>query len=349
MLTQPTTAASLELVLAAQGGDIDLVKRKIADGAPIEGLGLGGMTALFVASSRGDVPMVDCLLNAGANPNHILDEIISTDEVKRKTALNAAIGAGSVDAIDLLLSRGANPLLVDRLRSPPLTQLIQDHRKILAQLSGQQKLDDTVVRLLDAGARINQASEVGQTPLERALCVRAPVTTITQLLDRGADIGRYNEFGKHLVHLAASSGQVDHLRLLAGRGADIKAVDNLERTALWGFTSVDAGLALIDLGVDINWQDMTGRTALGSLLDDSLAQDEITPEIALLIDEGSALDLPDFRGNTVRDICRRRGFNTILAFAAAAGARKAMRSVEPAWPRKNLAQGHELAPARRHR
>ena len=58
------------------------------------------MTPLYLACTNGNAPIVERLLNAGADPNTALPD--------GETALMTAARTGNVDAVKALLARGAN-------------------------------------------------------------------------------------------------------------------------------------------------------------------------------------------------------------------------------------------------
>lgn len=77
-------------------------------------------------------------------------------------------------------------------------------------------------------------------------------------IESGGDINWQTEWGSPLLHLAARRGNDQIIRLLAEKGADIFAVDNLQRTALmvscWVeypdlFLNPDAVAVLLELGL----------------------------------------------------------------------------------------------------
>jgi len=153
-----TTAAEVEETLA-RGENIEHVQRDDD----------GESTPLESACKRGELEVVDCLLNHGAHPNNPLQawkgpiqiaareghvniierlvragaDINDNRGPERDTPLIVASGEGHVDVVDYLLSLGANIDCVDVIEATPL---------MWASINGHV---DVVDRLLAAGCNVN--------------------------------------------------------------------------------------------------------------------------------------------------------------------------------------------------
>lgn len=101
---QPASAATKELWLAAQEGDIDAIRAALAAGADIEGIDFtqhrNGRRALNYAALNNQAEAIKVLLEAGAN--------IQSQNRSRFTPLHHAAEAGAIDAIKVLLAHGAD-------------------------------------------------------------------------------------------------------------------------------------------------------------------------------------------------------------------------------------------------
>ena len=88
------------LLFAAQNGHVDAARAMARHGADLEKFGGNGRrTALQIAATNADVPMLQMLLDAGAKPD---------GNRESGTALSIALGVGSSEAAELLLSYGAD-------------------------------------------------------------------------------------------------------------------------------------------------------------------------------------------------------------------------------------------------
>jgi ankyrin repeat protein len=143
------------LLLAASGGNPELVSVLLDAGADPACRAVSGYTPLMMAAMAGDSRSVEMLLGAGANPN------VGTRSTL--TPLAAAAGFGHERVVEVLLAHGASasgklhgsdgrppmPPLLCALRSPDVPIAI-------------------VSKLIDAGADVNSPDDEGNTPLHAA-------------------------------------------------------------------------------------------------------------------------------------------------------------------------------------
>ncbi|KAL7676382.1 hypothetical protein ACOME3_002636 [Neoechinorhynchus agilis] len=223
------------VMLAALGGNKNLVDLLVSEGANIEELNEDGYTPLMeavrqVIISNGDIGyLLDCKADVNSisirNHNH--------------TALSLACRQGPPELIALLLNKGADPNLTDRY---PMIEAIENNRSDIVKLlveSGhpvnvsQDKPDtplgiaaergnmEIVQYLLDHGALIELVDcESGLTPLMRAV-VADRVDLCDLLLRRGAKIDNLSTGEDHsALSLAVSRGNQSVVRFLLANGAD---------------------------------------------------------------------------------------------------------------------------------
>ena len=154
---------------AAQRGDPEAVRRLLREGADVNAPQGDGMTALHWAAERGDAPLCEVLLYAGAR-------VDAGTRIGHYTPLHLATRTASADVVETLLEAGSDPDA--RTTNSGVTAL---H---LAAAAG----DPQVLRaLLDGGADVNGLEGAwGQTPLIFA-AANNRVAAIETLLDAGAD------------------------------------------------------------------------------------------------------------------------------------------------------------------
>lgn len=180
-----------------------MLAARMADGPAIERLLNGGATTdrlpdlLFVAASRGQLPALAILLDAGA--------AIETPDQLRRTPLQVAIDEARSEVALLLLDRGANPEGAERgdaRRSRPLIE------------AASQGLDGVVRRLIEADANLEViGGRPAATPL--AAAARAgQLSTVQILLDAGADPAAELPGGLNAADVAARSGHEEIAALL---------------------------------------------------------------------------------------------------------------------------------------
>jgi ankyrin repeat protein len=250
--------------------------------APNDG---GGLTPLVYAARANDLASVKVLLDAGANVNQTTNYgwsplLVATQNRYYK------LGA-------YLLERGADPNLAHKGGWVPL-YLATDNRNIengdYPVRRGDMDHLEFIKLLLDKGADVN-ARVIDSTETRTVFT--------NQWLD---------ENGATAFLRASQSGDIELMKLLLSRGADPKINTVLNVSALhvaagigWveGITyewspaaTFEAVKMLIDLGLDVNLQADTGRTAMHGA-----AHKGRSDVVQLLFDRGARVDVRDY-GNT---------------------------------------------------
>lgn len=229
--------------------------------------------------------------------------------------LLSAASAGDLEVVELLIKRADVDL--DARNAKGATAL---H---LASFAGHPRVAKALV---DGGADVNAADNVGQTVLQYASASAATggVSVVELLLDRGASMTATDARGGTALHYAASrgscpvvdlllrrgagmetkteigdtplaiaalSGRLGAVRLLLRQGADVHCTANDGHTALFRAAfNGHRGVAqvLLDNGVDVNATTTAGASAL------MVAATRNHVEVVhLLLDRGAAVDLRD--------------------------------------------------------
>jgi ankyrin repeat protein len=201
--------------------------------------------ALRTAARIGDTEQVRALLEAGADPNA---------ERRSYSPLMFAAGNGHVEMTRLLLARGA---AVDH----------RDHNGDRALLwAAERGHVETVRMLLAAGAAVQSDDDPYQrTPLMRAAGY-ARVEVVRVLLAAGADARRRDHTDDTALHQAATSGNPEIITMLLAAGGDPDIGDRILRrrpihlAATYG--RIEAVRLLAATGAALNARDHEGRTAL---------------------------------------------------------------------------------------
>ena len=190
-----------DLVSAAQQGDLVRVKEDLAHKAMPDARNSAGVTALMLAATEGQGPIVAALLAAGAKVN-------ATDRDGGTALIWAARGTGpSASAIiSDLLAAGADVHARDATGRTPLSEAAMFGKPVVVPL------------LVKAGENVNQVVINGNTPLLWAVAGDNPAM-VSSLLDAGADINAAGAIGATPLHLARIEGKQDVIDLLKMRGA----------------------------------------------------------------------------------------------------------------------------------
>ena len=234
-------------------------------------VGVGGLTALFMAASHGQERMAKLLLEHGADPN------IKTSA--DGTPLHISARKGHTAVVGLLLAHGADPNIRTRFGWTPLMRAVD--RDDLASIK----------RLLDHGADVNLKNYDGKSALAYARLHRREVVAsllkshgaidfealakaqqqaqskAVEQQQKKAAIQRLDPSGRDAAFLEAlKQRKLADMEALLETGADIEARNDKSDTGLMLAARMPDGTAELDLllahGADANARNQHGWTAL---------------------------------------------------------------------------------------
>lgn len=215
---------STPLMIAIDRNDAATATRLIGAKADVNAANEYGATAVWVAASSGNVPLLKLLLSAHANPNAAV--------VSGETPLMSAVDNGSIDAAKLLLEHGAD--VNARESNGGQTALMW---------AAANRSPDLVGLLLERGADARARSKGGFTPLLFA-AQQGDVDAGRLLLHAGADANDRTTDGKTPLIVAAASGHTQFSSFLLDNGAVPDLGDEGGFTALH-YAALDANGAAI--------------------------------------------------------------------------------------------------------
>ena len=282
------------LLLAAAGGHNDTVLYLINHGADVSKKDDRKRTALHYASESGYLKLAELLLSKGAE--------INIEDEDRRTPLLLAAAGGHNDTVLYLINHGADVSKKD------------DHKRTAlhyASESGHLKLAEL---LLSKGVEINIEDEDHRTPLVLAV-KHQRFNTVYHLIKAGADVRELNSrnyeigganLGTFILSHAISNNYIAEAGILIANGVGIDEELNVypPRTALTlsaenGHDSLVRDLIL--QGVNINYQDANGRSALHFAASSNHIQCGI-----LLVEAGADLRLVDRDSCTPLDLATKK-------------------------------------------
>jgi uncharacterized protein len=162
-----------------------------------------------------------------------------------------------------------------------------------------------VARALSDGASVNARNRIGETVLIIALKNDRPALAM-DMLNAGTDVNLAAVNGVTPLMTAAHAGQTDIVRLLLAKGANVTAVDRLQKNAMTyaaGQGRTDIVVLLLRAGVDPNAIYVHQLTALMWA-----AGYGKTETVQALLAAGASAGLKDDRGKTALDIAREGNF-----------------------------------------
>jgi uncharacterized protein len=263
---------------AGDNGGADAVDDIVAG---LVGGGSGGLTPLVFAAREGDLESAKVLFDAGADVNEVT-EYGWTPLLVATNNRNYKLGA-------YLLEHGANVNLANKGGWTPL-YLATDNRNIEGGDYPVPKPDmdhmEYIKLLLAHGADVN--ARVRENTLQRT------IFTNQWFLEPGATA----------FIRAGQSSDIELMKLLLEHGADPKATTDHKDNALTASAgigwvdgvvyerspkdNIEAVKMLLDLGLDPNWQNNDGRTALMGAA--HKGRNEV---VQMLVDHGAKLDTRD--------------------------------------------------------
>lgn len=187
-------------------------------------------------------------------------------ELLNKYLVNA-IEQYSLNEVKLFVDLGAPLEVVTRLRIDDSKYIKAAPLNFAVRLNSHRSI---VEYLIQNGAKIDAVDDKGNNALVNAVQY-CHLDTIRLLINKGADVNFQNGEGVSALHLAAAGDKMDRVALLIESGADIHIKTKTNDTVLHyaarpGCGSSDVVKHFINLGVDINAQNKSGRTILMDFL-----------------------------------------------------------------------------------
>ncbi len=254
----------------------------------------GGMTALLLAARDGQLDAARALVEIGAEANQ-------PSAGDKSTPLVMAIINGHFDLAFYLLDHGADPNIVNSDGLAPLYAAIDAQWAPVAggpvPITSREKVNYLLLMtaLLDHGANCN--ARLGRKLWFRPsfhdqMWIGTPGSTAFWRAAQAADVAAMRLLIAHGADPRIPSDEGDTPLMLA---AGVGWAGNFSRTA--SESPLDAVRYCLELGLDVNTQDVTGYTALAGA---AWRGDNET--VRLLVEQGSRLDFRTHRGWSVTDM-----------------------------------------------
>ena len=261
----PASLGFTPLLFAARIGDTESMRILLDAGADVDDVAGDGLSALALATVRGQTAAAMLLLERGADPNlagagyaalhwaagrwetDLTTDNITSDHPGEWRTI-AGLQEGKLDLVQALLAHGADPNVqiegtparAGASRSP-LPELVGATPYLLAAVAG----DVAVMQLLaDAGADVHLRTTSNATPLmaaagfgrvlgESTLQDTDSRDAAALAVELGADTSAIDDVGNTALHYAAYLRQDAAVRFLADEGAALNAKNKFGETPLW--------------------------------------------------------------------------------------------------------------------
>lgn len=250
------------LIRAAEHGHTAIVQVLLEAGADVDHVDRSKKTALLHAAYKGHAPVVQALLAFQGDAPAPDDHTTTAGE----TALLLAAKFGQHEVVEVLLAAGAGTEMVDAVEITPL------------QYAAEAGHAPTVELLLAAGAQVNRRTAKGSTALLMAATTTVGLSplhlrvarpdfpaVVRALVHAGADVNLPGQDGLTPLMAAMRWGKdMALVEPLVEAGADINARDHTKRTPVMfgAFSDFAKGVRyLVKRGADWGMQNDDGWTA----------------------------------------------------------------------------------------
>lgn len=227
------------LHLVARGGNSTMAKIFVQQLRVDERNGKNN-TALHIAASSGNTPVLHVLLGAGAN--------IDERSHQGQTALHNAVANRFVEGVNVLLQAGSSSDTINDFGSNLLHSAV-DARDL-----------EILKILLKRGGNIDDCDLAGLTALHCAAS-HGQVEMVGLLLQAGAST-KPTPKGHTVLHMAVWSGNLATVKIILRAGADVFARNKSGNMPLHDCHTDTIARALLENGAPIEAQDSRGKTAL---------------------------------------------------------------------------------------
>ena len=234
--------------LTREREDLDILNLLVSYGADVNKTNSSKSTPLMYAINRNYMPTAVRLLELGAEclkPN---------DQIPPLTPILLAAGMNHVGVLEGLLSRGAD-----------VNSVNSNGTSVLLMALNQKAYPGVLETLLKYGADIHKRDH-NQTSALMKVIKNGNLHNMNVLLKAGAKKDEVNSVGRGILYYAIESKSLEVLKAVADiEGIDINQKDNYNTTPLIRaaqYGDVNMVKYLVDRGADVSVVDTTGYTAL---------------------------------------------------------------------------------------
>jgi len=228
---------------ACQYGHVEDVKKYLKQGADIDKIYDGGITALQIACIMGHQEIIDILLSNNANPN-ILNKF-------GFTAIHFAYSL-SLENFKKLLDHNANLFINENIELNPFFRALKLER------------DDIFMELIKRGYSFNEENQDGHTILNLAV-KSGNVNVVKRIIELGFDIDKVDKAGFSAIATAVLKENGKLIDVLAKSGCDVNEAHRQLQTPLHlacAYGNENVVNALLKYNANVNAVDKNEATPL---------------------------------------------------------------------------------------
>jgi ankyrin repeat protein len=283
---------------AATFGNPAMIEALLKAGADVESPNPDGQTALMLVARTSHVDAARLLVRRGANVN-------AREQWKEQTALMWAAAQRQPGMVQALIALGAD--VHARSKEHDWQRQVSSEPRALHRPVGgltpllfavREGCTACATAILDGGARINEPDPEGIGPLLLAV-TNGHYDLASILIERGADIQRWDWFGRTALYAAVDMNTVPHGGRPDGPGPDKMSSLGIIRTLLERGANPNVQLKLLPpFRSVIDDRAMDGPLTIGTTPLLRAAKGLDAPAIALLLQHGANVSLPNVRGMT---------------------------------------------------
>jgi uncharacterized protein len=303
-------------------GDMTLIRKLYAAGAPVNASSGGGWTPLMGAARNGSVELIEFLLARGARVNDTYEHVVvnygenpsnlthPTETSMRESPLMLAAMNGNREALALLLSRGAdanvtyhsnlNALMMVVDDGAHAAEVIRERRRRDMERYTRERNASSSVAALQAFGEETRVRKKEQPPESASQTPGLPrdVTVVDTVKAAGLPKGVIA-----VESIDISAKDTEYSRYQLQQEQERSRLQQRRKAARFDMMKL-----LIGAGTDVNRQDeVFGQTPLMQAIRAGDLQ-----AVKMLLDAGARLDLRDKAGKTPADYANASGDSAIL-------------------------------------
>ena len=219
----------------------------ISHGVDVNAKDKNNVTALMIASLKGNLDAINILLNAEADA--------SICNAESDTCLHyATFGDCSSEVLQAIICHAADVNAANKYSQTPL------------QIACQEGAEDAIIVLLNAGADPNFAGPNGDTCLHYVARKFSSPEVLKAIISHGVDVYATDKDNRTALMIACMKGNINAINVLLNAGADLKIADAGANTCLHYAVKnnccTEVLQAIISHGVVVNAICKDNRTAL---------------------------------------------------------------------------------------